>query len=109
MNLRNESFGLPPAAIARIVEVLDACPEIIGVRLFGSRAKGNYRSGSDIDLCLDAPTLSMSQRLEIENRLDDLLLPWKIDLVVQQEIDSPALSEHIDRIGTSIFERAGDR
>lgn len=109
MNLHNEPFGLSPAALVRIVEVLEAYPEIIRGRLFGSRAKGNYRPGSDIDLCLDAPMLSMCQRLEIENRLDDLLLPWKIDLVMQQEIDNPALSEHIERVGVSIFERAGDR
>jgi len=105
----NEPFGLPSAALVRIVEVLESYPEIIRARLFGSRAKGNYRPGSDIDLCLDAPRLSMRQRLEVENRLDDLLLPWKIDLVMQQEIDNPALSEHVERVGALIFERAGDR
>lgn len=105
----SERFGLPPAALDRMINVLEAYPEIIRGRLFGSRAKGNYRPGSDIDLCLDAPLLSMRQRLEIENRLDDLLLPWKIDLVMQQEIDNPALADHIERVGALIFERASDQ
>lgn len=104
-----EPFGLPPVVLRQIVEVLEGYPEIISGRLFGSRAKGNYRHGSDIDLCLDAPRLSMRQRLEIENRLDDLLLPWKIDLVMWQEIDNPALAEHIERVGALILECAGDR
>lgn len=105
----SERFGLPQAALDRMIHVLEAYPEIIKGRLFGSRAKGNYRPGADIDLCLDAPMLSMRQRLEIENRLDDLLLPWKIDLVVQQEIDNPALADHIERVGALIFERASER
>ena len=105
----SERFGLPQVALDRMINVLEAYPEIINGRLFGSRAKGNYRPGSDIDLCLDAPTLSMRQRLEIENRLDDLLLPWRIDLVIRHEIDNPALLEHIERVGASIFTRTGDQ
>lgn len=96
------SFGLPQAVCERIVAVLRDYPEIDRVRVFGSRAKGNYRPASDIDLCLDAPTLSASRRLELENRLDDLLLPWKIDLLVREEIDNPALLEHIERVGVCL-------
>lgn len=77
-------------------------PEIARVRVFGSRAKGNYRPASDIDLCLDAPALSASRCLELENRLGDLLLPWKIDLLVREEIDNPALLERIERVGVSL-------
>lgn len=96
-------FGLPPAACERIVSVLRDYPEIDQATIFGSRAKGNYRPGSDIDLCLDAPSLTMCRRLELENRLDDLLLPWKIDLVVRDEIDNAALLEHIARVGLELF------
>lgn len=72
------------------------------VILFGSCAKGAYRPGSDIDLCLDAPGLTLTQQLEIETRLDDLLLPWKIDLVLMHEIDNPALLDHIRRVGVPL-------
>jgi uncharacterized protein len=49
--------------------------------------------------------LSMRRRLELENRLDDLLLPWKIDLVARHEIDNAALLEHIERVGVDLFQR----
>lgn len=91
-------YGLPCDAVARIIAVFDDYPEIHSVKVFGSRAKGNWRPGSDLDLCLEAPGLTMARRFELENRLDDLLLPWKIDLVVMSDIDTPALLEHIARV-----------
>lgn len=96
--------GLDQPTIRRIVDLLAEYPEIRRVILFGSRAKGNFRPGSDIDLCLDAPRLNLGRQLEIETRLDDLLLPWKIDLVQLQAIDNPALLEHIERVGVVLDE-----
>lgn len=100
-------YGLPDSAIHQILDILWQYPEIERVWLFGSRAKGCFRAGSDIDLCLDAPRLTLRQRLEIENRLDDLLLPWKIDLLPRHEIDNPALLDHIHRVGV-VFSGSGD-
>jgi len=95
---RSTRYGLPDTAVARIVALFGEYPEILSVKVFGSRAKGNWRPGSDLDLCLDAPGLTMTRRLELESRLDDLLLPWKIDLVVMSDIDNPALLAHIARV-----------
>ena len=97
--------GLPEVAIEKILGILTGYPAIERVILYGSRAKGNYRPGSDIDLCLQAPTLQLSQQLEIENNLDDLLLPWKIDLTLRHNIENPALLEHIERDGVSLMKR----
>lgn len=91
-------FGLPLEALARVQGVLSEYQEIVSVKVFGSRAKGNWRPGYDLDLCLDAPGLMMARRLELDNLLDDLLLPWKVDLVVMGEVDNPALLEHIARV-----------
>lgn len=92
-------YGLPLQAVALITALFGEYPEILSVKVFGSRAKGNWRPGSDLDLCLDAPGLTMARRLDLESRLDDLLLPWKIDLVVMDDIDNPALLDHIARVG----------
>ena len=92
-------YGLPLTALRRIAVVVACYPEIRLVKVFGSRAKGNYRSGSDLDLCIDAPGLSLASRLALENQLDDLLLPWKIDIVLLDTINNPALLDHIDRAG----------
>ena len=97
--------GLPEVAIEKILGILTGYPAIERVILYGSRAKGNYRPASDIDLCLQAPMLQLSQQLEIENKLDDLLLPWKIDLTLRHNIENPALLEHIERVGVSLMKR----
>ena len=60
--------GLPASAIEKILGILADYPAIDQVILYGSRAKGNYRPGSDIDLCLQAPTLHLA--CEFRPKLD---------------------------------------
>ena len=73
-------FGLDMKTCHAIRSVFAATPGIDKVVIYGSRAKGNYRKGSDIDLVLIAPSLNTRDLLAVENRLDDLMLPYKIDL-----------------------------
>lgn len=97
--MQAHNCGLPDGVLERLQVVFADYPEVQTVRLFGSRAKGNFRSGSDIDFCLEAPSLSATRRLQLETRIDDLLLPWRVDVVLDHEIDLPALREHIQRVG----------
>lgn len=99
-------FGLPQAAVDKICSVFRGWPQVECVVLYGSRAKGTYRPGSDIDLTLEGAGLSLEQLLAIENQLDELLLPWMIDLSIRDRIDNPALLEHIARVGVPFYERA---
>lgn len=89
--------------------MLRAQPKVTRVRLFGSRAKGNFRPASDIDLCIDAEGLSLSEKLALDNAIDDLLLPWKVDLAVWQTLDHAALREHIERVGIDLGPRRQPR
>ena len=82
-----------------INSVFKKYPQIEKVILYGSRAKGNFRANSDIDLTLVAPALSLTDLLRIENELDDLLLPYKIDLSLQHQLDNQELIDHINRVG----------
>jgi predicted nucleotidyltransferase len=100
-------FGLPDAAIGRIHGVLAAHPEVEGAILYGSRAKGNFKAGSDIDLALLGGNLTHDLLLKIMTELDDLLLPWMIDLLILSELDHEPLLEHIERVGTTFYERSG--
>jgi len=59
---------------------------------------GHYHSGSDIDLCLEAPQLSHANRLRLMAAVDDLLLPWPVDLLLRHEIHED-LEAHIHRVG----------
>lgn len=96
-------FGLKPDTISRINGVLAAHPEIERAILYGSRAMGNYRAGSDIDLCLKGEALTLTQLLKIENELDELLLPYKIDLSLHHALDNPGLIDHIRRVGVVFY------
>jgi predicted nucleotidyltransferase len=99
-------YGLKSDAISRINCVFAAHPEVEQAVLYGSRAKGNYRAGSDIDLCLKGEALTLTQMLEIENELDDLLLPYKIDLSLFHTLDNSELIDHIRRVGVVFYPSA---
>jgi predicted nucleotidyltransferase len=96
-------YGLSDETLARIHDVLASHPEVEKAVLYGSRAKGNFRAGSDIDLCLIAPVLSLTQQLQIESELDDLLLPYKIDLSRFDTLDNAALIDHVQRVGVTLY------
>lgn len=91
--------GLPQETIFKIKNVLKKYFQIERVILYGSRAKGNYKTGSDIDLTLIAPQMTLTELLKIENEIDDLLLPYKVDLSLFHKIDNPDLIDHIQRVG----------
>lgn len=97
-------YGLSEDTLARIHEVLAAHAEVEQAVLYGSRAKGNFREGSDIDLCLIGVGISLMLQMQIESELDDLLLPYKIDLSRLHALDNPALIDHIRRVGVMIYE-----
>jgi predicted nucleotidyltransferase len=71
--------------------------------IFGSRAKGNYRPGSDIDIALVGPALTDAGQRGLEERLEELMLPYSIDLCRIEIIDNPALLEHIQRVGIQVY------
>ena|SRR3990167_4712133 len=98
-----EQYGLPKKAIQALRQLFQKHQKIQTIILYGSRAKGTFRTGSDIDLCMVAPSMSLRERLSIENEIDDLLLPWKIDLSLRHEIDSPELLAHLERVGVKIY------
>lgn len=98
-------YGLDAKTIERMQAVLAAHPEVDKAVLYGSRAKGNYKTGSDIDLTLYGSGLSLTVLHKIENELDDLLLPYKIDLSIFGHITDPAVIDHIRRVGVVFYEK----
>ncbi|ABQ25338.1 nucleotidyltransferase domain-containing protein [Geotalea uraniireducens] len=98
-------YGLKQTTIEKINGVFAAHPQIEQVILYGSRAKGNYRNGSDIDLTIRGKGVTLSQLLKIETELDDLLLPYKIDLSLLHQIDDPGFIDHIQRVGIVFYEK----
>jgi predicted nucleotidyltransferase len=98
-------YGLPERTIAQICAVLAQYPAVERAVLYGSRAKGNYKPGSDIDLTLFGVGLTSGLCAAIAEALDDLLLPYTIDLSVFAELKHPELEAHIQRVGGVFYER----
>lgn len=96
-------FGLNQKDIDKINHVFATYEGIDSVIVYGSRAKGNFKAGSDIDLTIIENSISFPKFLEIENALDDLLLPYKIDLSLKRKITNIDLLSHIDRVGKLFY------
>jgi predicted nucleotidyltransferase len=97
--------GLDERTVAQIQEVLARFPEVKKAVLFGSRAKGVHKPGSDIDLALYGEGLDWRVLGRIEEALDDLLLPYTFSLLHHHERTDAAVSKHIVRVGLPFYER----
>lgn len=99
--------GLTERDMALIVEAARQVPEIDRVVLFGSRAKGTCKPGSDVDLAIKGPNLTYESPIRLSDMLnEELPLPFFFDVVNYHAITEPDLIAHIDRVGIVIFERA---
>ena len=97
--------GIPWPQQQRLLDVLIQQADVDAIWLFGSRAMGRERPGSDIDLCIDAADLSHADRLRLMAAIDDLLLPWTVDLALRHELP-PDLLSHVQRVGRCLWMRA---
>lgn len=103
--MTDREFGLPPATLSTIRAILAANPKVEKAVLYGSRAKGNYKHGSDIDLTLIGNELDFHALGSIAGELDESDIPYKVDLSILARIDNPNLVEHIQRVGKVFYER----
>jgi predicted nucleotidyltransferase len=97
--------GIPEPSQQRLIQLLASQLELQAVWLFGSRAMGSEQPGSDLDLCLEAPQLGHSDRLRLLNAVDDLCLPWQVDLVLRHELPAD-LEAHVQRVGRCLWTAA---
>ena len=99
-----ESLGLQQDDLKIIVSVLIQYPEVNEAILFGSRAKGIFRSGSDVDIALKGEYLHADIVTRISYELnEETILPYKIDVLNYHTLSTKELVEHIDRVGISFY------
>ncbi|MBT1070928.1 nucleotidyltransferase domain-containing protein [Pelotalea chapellei] len=99
-----ELFGLTTEVIACIRAALAGFEQIQTATLYGSRAKGNFKPGSDIDLTLTtAGELPKSFLNDVSIALDDLDLPYSFDLSLLHKINNSNLIDHIHRVGVEFY------
>ena len=98
-------FGLNNETLEKINKTLSKYPEIDQAVIYGSRAKGNYKPGSDIDLTIKGKDLSLTKLNKICIEIDDLMLPYTFDLSIYHQIDNTDLIEHINRVGKIFYQK----
>jgi predicted nucleotidyltransferase len=99
-------YGLKESVVQQISATLARHPQVKQAILYGSRAKGNYKPGSDIDLTLHGEAdLTWRVLYQIVDELDELLLPYTIDLSLYQNITDPDVRAHIQRVGITFYDR----
>ncbi len=99
-------YGLSEETIEKICAVWADHPAVEKTVLYGSRAKGNFKPGSGIDLSLHGPGLSLKELGDIDLELDDLLLPYEIDLLIFDTLNHARLRKHIERVGVVFYQRS---
>lgn len=100
-----DSSGLTKDEITSISAVFSRYQQVEEVLIYGSRAMGNYKPASDIDLTLIGKDIDFSLQTQIEFDLDDLMLPYKFDVSVYNRITNPKFLDHINRVGKEIYKR----
>jgi predicted nucleotidyltransferase len=96
-------YGLKSKTIDDIIAVISSFPEVQKAELYGSRAKGNYKNDSDIDITLHGEKLTLKTLNQISESLENLYLPQTFDLSIFHQIDNPDLLEHILRNGKVLY------
>lgn len=96
-------FGLPQRTIDELLAYFNAKPFIQKVYIFGSRAKGTYHNGSDIDFAILTDDHKNSHRISAE--LDDLPTPYKFDVIDYKNLTPAGMKNSIDTDGILFFER----
>ncbi len=98
-----QRFGLTKATIQKTCGVFARHPQVDEAVLYGSRAKGNFRNGSDIDLTLLGPDFDMDVLYKLLQEIDDLMMPYTVDLSIFAHIRDSDLVEHIERVGVTFY------
>jgi len=97
--------GLTESTTAQIRDVFSKHPEINQVILYGSRAKGNYKPGSDIDLTLIGSSITQNVLSQIQSDFDMGPLPYRFDLSIFSQLTHQDLIEHIQRVGVVFYQK----
>lgn len=100
----DDRFGLSQADLEMIVAVLSRYPSVKTAVIFGSRAKGNYKAGSDVDIALHGEEMGDRVAVDVAYQLnEETIMPYKFDVLNYHTIANPDLVAHIDRVGRPFY------
>ena len=98
-------FGLSDKTLTTVRSILASCQAVDKAVLYGSRAKGNFKPGSDLDITLIGAGITPRMLADLAGKFEDSAIPYQVDLSIQADIDNPNLLDHIARVGVVFYER----
>ena len=97
-----DKFGISDVHLKQITKVISSFPSVTRALIFGSRAKGNYKKYSDVDICLFGEIDAFCAE-KVREALNELGLIYEFDVISYNETKSAELLEHIDRVGLELY------
>ncbi len=99
------AFGISDKSYQLILTALEKYPQVEEAIVFGSRAKGKYKKGSDIDLAIKGDQCNERVAANVNAYLnEELPVPYHVDIVYYDGLEHAELKEHIDRIGKIFYQ-----
>lgn len=105
MSQTNNEFGLTQREMEETIQILRARPDVKRVHIFGSRAKGTFHSGSDVDLAIMDTNVDAKIVLQLASDFEESYLPYSVDIVNNHCLENTAFKDHIDRVGKLFYSR----
>ena len=102
-NKIKNKYGLSDREISTIQEILRKYPEVETVHIFGSRVTGSFKHGSDIDLAVINQGVNNKIISKIRSDFEESSLPYRVDIVIYNDLTHENLKDHIDRKGAPFF------
>lgn len=98
-------YGLSVPELEKIRLIFTRYGKVNKVLLFGSRAMGNHKPGSDVDLAIQGNNINLNDIISLSIQFDDLDSLVNFDLLSYSSINDPAVLDHINRVGVTVFDR----
>jgi predicted nucleotidyltransferase len=103
-------FGLLDSDLEKIVSVLSNHAKVERAYIFGSRAKGNFKNESDVDLALKGDEMDFDTVSQVSFLLnEETNMPYKFDILNYHSIKEPDLVKHIDLVGIEVYQRSKEK
>lgn len=104
----NMPYGFKDVELQTLEEMFSSNARIEQVLLYGSRAKGNYKPFSDVDITLVGSDLSRDDVNKLYAAIDVSSLPYEFDISLYSSIRNEALLDHIHRRGIVVYRKKGE-
>ncbi len=101
------TFGLSDTNLHELRTILTAFPHIEQAVIYGSRARGDHRRGSDVDLALKGTALTRRDIALLDAKLEESYIPYFFDTCIYAQISDPVFRASIDRDGIIIYQQQG--